>query len=212
MEPMQLPIDSIAPSGVLVGCRRIEFGDEDALRPEEAAAFSGHVAKSRRASGAARLVARCLLKQLGFPGYSIPKAASGAPIWPVGLVGSMAHDPEFAVAAVASNQDFAGVGIDVEESTSLSVDLIELVATPAECIAIRRDAFRAKLLFAAKEAVYKATFPIDGIFLEHHDVEVDLERGHAVVRDSRRVELRLIERPRIVALATIRSAARGIRT
>ena len=212
MEPMQLPIDSIAPSGVLVGCRRIEIGDEDALRAEEAAAFSGHVAKSRRASGAARLVARSLIEQLGFPGCSIPKAASGAPIWPVGVVGSMAHDPEFAVAAVASRQDFAGVGIDVEESTSLSVDLIELVATPAECIAIRRDAFRAKLLFAAKEAVYKATFPIDAIFLEHHDVEVDLERGHAVVRDSRRVELRLIERPRIVALATIRSAARGIRT
>ena len=199
----QLSIESIAPAGVLVGSRRIEMGDEHALLPEEAAAFARTVAKSRRASGAARLVARGLLERLGYPRGPVPKAASGAPVWPAGLVGSLAHDPEFAVAAIARRDNFSGVGIDVEETTDLPDDLIDLVTTPAERAAIGRDAFRAKLLFAAKEAVYKAVYPIDGIFLEHHDVEVDLPRGVAVVRGRRHVDLRVMERPRIVVIATI---------
>lgn len=208
MECMQLQIEAIAPPGVLVGCRRIEMGDEHALLPEEAAIFARNAAKSRRASGAARLVARDLLGQLGFPISPVLRAPSGAPIWPNGLVGSLAHDAMLAVGAIAREGDLAGVGIDVEDATSLSDDLVDLVATPAECVAIGKDAFLAKLLFVAKEAVYKATCPIDGIFLEHHDIEVDLARGLAIVRGGRRVDLRFIERPRIVAIATIGSAQR----
>ena len=208
MGAMQLQIEANAPSGVLVGCRRIEPGDEHALLPEEAAIFSRNVAKARRASGAARLVARGLLARIGLPSCPILKASSGAPIWPNGLVGSLAHDAVLAVGAIARHGDVAGVGIDVEEATGLSDDLIDVVATPTECAAIRRDALMAKLLFVAKEAVYKATCPIDGIFLEHHDVEVDLARGLAIVRGGRRVDLRFIKRPRIVAIATICSAHR----
>lgn len=206
MEQRQLPIASIAPAGVLVGYRRIEQGDEHALLPEEAIAFSRTVAISRRASGAARLVARNLLEQLGYPRGPVAKEPSGAPVWPAGLVGSLAHDSEFAVAAIARRDDFAGVGIDVEASTYLPDDLIDLVATRAERTAIHSDGFKAKLLFAAKEAVYKATFPIDRIFLEHHDVEVDLTRGEAFVRNGRRLDLRIMERPRVVAIATMCSA------
>ena len=60
-------IDELAASGVLVGQRLIMPGDEAALLPEEAPAFEGSVVAARRASGAARLVARNLLKQLGYP-------------------------------------------------------------------------------------------------------------------------------------------------
>lgn len=205
---MQLQIEANTPPGVLVGCRRIEPGDDHALLPEEAAIFFRNVAKARRASGAARLVARGLLARIGLPGRPILKASSGAPIWPDGLVGSLSHDAEFAVGAIARRGDFAGVGIDIEEASRLSDDLIDVVATPAECMAIARDGFMAKLLFVAKEAVYKATCSIDGIFLEHHDIEVDLAGGLATVRGGRRVDLRVIERPRIVAIATVGSAQR----
>lgn len=37
-------------------------------------------------------------------------------------------------------------------------------------------------LFVIKEAVYKATFPIDGKFLEFHDVDVDLVNASATTR------------------------------
>jgi 4'-phosphopantetheinyl transferase EntD len=39
-----------------------------------------------------------------------------------------------------------------------------------------------KLLFAIKEAVYKATYPLDHEFLEFHDIEVDLTIRRATAR------------------------------
>ena len=48
----------MAVPGILVDHRLIADGDELALLPEEMAAFAGSVLKVRRASGAARIVAR----------------------------------------------------------------------------------------------------------------------------------------------------------
>src|ERR1700732_1105809 len=58
-------IDTLAAPGIVVGKRLISDGDEGALLPEEADAFARSVMKTRRASGAARIVARKLLGQLG---------------------------------------------------------------------------------------------------------------------------------------------------
>src|SRR5262245_26274072 len=91
--------------GVMIGHRSISPGDEEALLPAEARAFAASVAKVRRASGAARIVARELLAQLGHHGCAIPKGPSGAPVWPPGIVGSLAHDARCAVAAVALARD-----------------------------------------------------------------------------------------------------------
>ena len=46
-----------------------------------------------------------------------------------------------------------------------------------------------RLLFVAKEAVYKAVATLDQIFLDHQDVEVDLAKRQAVVRNGRTVDL-----------------------
>lgn len=59
---------------------------------EEAKAFDGSVTKVRRASGAARIVARQLLARLGCAQTELPKESSGAPRWPFGVVGSLAHE------------------------------------------------------------------------------------------------------------------------
>ena len=63
----------------------------------------------------------------------------------------------------------------MEPNESLGAELVALVATPRE---IRRYAPRvveSRLLFVMKEAVYKALNPLDGHFLEFHDIEVDLD-------------------------------------
>jgi 4'-phosphopantetheinyl transferase EntD len=59
------------------------------------------------------------------------------------------------------------------------------------------------VLFTVKEAVYKAVHPLDGIFLDHHDVEVSLGAGTASIRGSRIVPFRYGVGERIVALAFI---------
>ncbi len=103
-QPLQQMIDALAPPGILVGHRLIAPGDEFALLPEEAGAFASSVVKVRRASGAARIVARELLRQFGRAPRAVPKSASGAPAWPDGIVGSLAHDAEVAIAAMASRE------------------------------------------------------------------------------------------------------------
>jgi 4'-phosphopantetheinyl transferase EntD len=194
-------IASLAVPGVLAAHRLIQPGDAQALLPAESAAFVRSVEKVKRASGAARIVARDLLARLGEAGQPIPKAASGAPLWPAGVVGSLAHDDRVAVAAVARRDSVAGLGIDVEPAEALDPDLLAIVATPHELRALHGDALRARALFAVKEAVYKAVNPVDGAFLEHHDVEVDFAAGTAAVRSGRTVRFRLAGTAHFIALA-----------
>ena len=68
--------------------------------------------------------------------------------------------------------------------------MLELIATPQELRRIADDPLRGRLLFAAKEAVYKAVYPLDRVFLEFHDIEVDLALSQAMTRTGRIVALR----------------------
>ena len=68
--------------------------------------------------------------------------------------------------------------------------MLALVATPHERRRIDDDPLKAKLLFAVKEAVYKAVYPLDRVFLEFGDIEVDLAAGTATTRTGRTLTLR----------------------
>jgi 4'-phosphopantetheinyl transferase EntD len=200
---LQQSIDALAIPGVLIAHRVISPGDELALLPEEADAFAGSVDKVRRASGAARIVARQLMTRLGQPQLAVRKAPSGVPIWPSGLVGSLAHTSQIAVAAVARREDFSSLGIDVEPADPLEADLLDLVATRSEREEISDDPHGGRLLFAIKEAVYKSVYPLDQVFLEHRDVEVNIKARWATVRTGRKVRFRYALSDQIIVLAFI---------
>jgi 4'-phosphopantetheinyl transferase EntD len=155
----------------------------------------------RRASGAARIVARTLLAQLGYANAAIPKGASGEPIWPAGISGSLAHDDRIAVAAVGRQRDVRAVGIDIEPAAPLPPEMLKLVATPRELRSIASDPLQGKLLFAAKEAVYKAVYPLDRVFLEFRDIEVDLASRTATTRTGHTIALRVCVSSHVVVVA-----------
>jgi len=100
-------------------------------------------------------------------------------------------------------RDIAAVGVDVEPAEELPLDLIDLVAAPAEQTMIGGVRFGGRLLFVAKEAVYKAVYPLDQIFLGHHDVEIDFTNRKAIVRNGRIVDLRFCISTHLAALAFI---------
>jgi 4'-phosphopantetheinyl transferase EntD len=131
----------------------------------------------------------------------LPKARSGAPVWPAGVVGSLTHDSRVAVAAVGTSRDVGALGIDVEPAEILPSELLDMVATPQERLKIDDDPYGGRLLFVAKEAVFKAVYPLDQTFLDHHDVQVDFADRKAVVRNGRVVELRFCTSAHLVALA-----------
>jgi 4'-phosphopantetheinyl transferase EntD len=200
---LQCSIDAVSLPGLLMDYRLIAEGDELALLPEEAAAFAGSVIKVRRASGAARIVARSLLARFGQRPQAIPKSTAGMPLWPDGIVGSLAHDAAVALAALAQRRDFCGIGIDVEPAGPLAPELLELVATANERARIEDDPCRGRVLFSVKEAIYKAVYPLDRVFLDHHDVEVSFATATAVVQRGRTVRFRYSVGSHIIALAFI---------
>ena len=193
-----------AHSDLLGGIRRIEQGDELALTGEECTQFRRSVARVRQASGAARRVARELLQSArAEPTWQICRQPSGAPGWPPGFVGSLSHDAEFAAALVAPTKALRSVGIDIEPSTPLSPDLIDIIATPCEQAALKDLGLDPKILFCTKEAVYKASCALDGKFLDFKDIEVCFKTQRAIIQEYYKVEIRALASPRIVALAFI---------
>ncbi len=134
---LQRSIDGMAVPGIFVDHRVIAHGDEFSLLPDELDAFVTSVEKVRRASGAARIVARELLLRLGQQQQAIPKSASGMPIWPSGIVGSLAHESEIAVAALAMRRDYSSLGVDVEPAQALEPDDLKIIATATERQMIR---------------------------------------------------------------------------
>jgi 4'-phosphopantetheinyl transferase EntD len=194
---------------VLIDHRIITEGDEQALLAEERGAFAASVVKVQRASGAARIVARELMQRAGVAPRPIVKSAGGMPAWPDGMVGSLAHDATIAVAALAKRADYLGIGIDIEPAEPLAPDLIEMVATPTERAAVRDAPLGGRLLFAIKEAVYKAAYPLDRVFLDHHDVEVDLAARTATIRTGRTVRFVYGQSSHIAVLAFIPATDMG---
>lgn len=111
------------------------------------------------------------------------------------------------MAAIALRHEFEAVGVDIEPAEPLPPDVVELVATAREHNGLNGDPLRGRLLFAAKEAVYKALYPRDRVFLEYHDIEVDFAGGKAIVSNGHVLELRFCRASHVVALAFARAAA-----
>ena len=149
---------------------------------DEAAAVAGAGAERRREFGTVRWCARTALRQLGVPAAPILHGEDRAPRWPVGVVGSMTHCAGYRAAVVARSGELRGVGIDAEPHAALPADVLELVLLDGERarLAALADAHPAlhwdRLVFCAKEAVYKAWFPATGHWLDFEDVSIAVHR------------------------------------
>ncbi|WP_202358732.1 4'-phosphopantetheinyl transferase family protein [Mesorhizobium sp. 113-3-3] len=194
---------AIAPASVRTGCRAIRDADEAHLLPEEARSISARQPAMRRASGAARWIAHRLLADIGVKDVAIPRAPSGAPLWPDRTIGSLAHDDDMAVAAVAPVGSIVSLGIDVEPAQPLPDDIFAIVATGADRTGAADQRLAGRILFAAKEAVYKAAYPLDREVLGYEDIAVDLDAGRATTKTGRKVSLAYCVAPRVVVLAFV---------
>ena len=152
-------------------------GTED-LFEIEARGIADAVARRRREFAAGRGAARRALGLLGIPPTPIPRADDRRPIWPRGIVGSISHAEGFAAAIVGRDEAFAGVGLDIEAAVPLASDLHRHILTPTElraCAAAPMvgGAPRCMAAFVAKEALYKAIYPITRRFFGFQDALVE---------------------------------------
>jgi 4'-phosphopantetheinyl transferase EntD len=158
-------IEEILPPAVVAVDTREEWLDIE-LFPEEQAAVGRAVEKRRREFVTARACARGALAQLGLPPSPIVGGARGEPRWPEGVVGSITHCTGYRACALARSHELAGVGIDAEPNAPLPEGVLEQIARPEERPLLAQLA-RAdpavhwdRVLFCAKETVYKVWFPL----------------------------------------------------
>lgn len=127
---------------------------------------------------AGRLCAEAALFSLTGCQHVVGQHADGAPVWPVGILGSITHDAYGAVALIAFRSTHRWLGIDIEP-----------LLDPAACHDVHNCCLSANeqaqlasypltrstaitLHFAAKEAYYKAVHPQLGGVMDFLDIEL----------------------------------------
>ncbi|MFF9040629.1 4'-phosphopantetheinyl transferase [Streptomyces sp. NPDC014892] len=150
------------------------------LYPEEEAVIARAVPKRRREFTLVRACARRAMEKLGVAPRAIVPGERGAPGWPDGLAGSMTHCEGYAAAALVRAVDLASLGIDAEPHDALPEGVLTAIALPAEETRLRRltadhpSVHWDRLLFSAKESVYKAWFPLTRRWLDFSEADIEL--------------------------------------
>ncbi|MFY1694844.1 MULTISPECIES: 4'-phosphopantetheinyl transferase family protein [unclassified Solwaraspora] len=168
------------------------------LYPEEEAALGNPVDKRRREFGTARRCAHEALAQLGFTGVGVPAGPRREPRWPAGVVGSITHCAGYRAAVVARSTDLVTVGIDAEPHEPLPAGVLDSITAPNEStwLAARRATHPQihweRLLFCAKEAVYKAWYPLTQRWLGFEQAYVDARPDDQTDPATGRFDARLL--------------------
>jgi enterobactin synthetase component D / holo-[acyl-carrier protein] synthase len=174
-------IEEILPPGV----KSAEAFDDllpSPLFAEEEALLARSVDKRRKEFATARACARRALGELGLPPVAVLPGERGAPQWPAGVVGSMTHCGGYRAAAVAWADDLTTIGIDAEPALPLPDGVLGIITSAEERDQLSGLADTApgmcwdRLTFCAKEAVYKAWFPLTKQWLGFKDAVVEISR------------------------------------
>ena len=173
-----LELGGLFPEGVVVEVATPEMW-EAPVYPEEEVSILNAVPKRRREFAAGRNCARRALALLGVQDRPLPMGMDRDVLWPDGIVGSISHCDDLCAVAVARRDSAAGIGLDIERGGALESGVASLICTPVEQARLKDLPSRPrtswpKLVFVAKESVYKCVFPLLRTFLEFHEVEIDL--------------------------------------
>jgi 4'-phosphopantetheinyl transferase EntD len=169
------------PEGVVTVC-----GDPDEpaqpLFPEEEALVARAVAKRRREFAKGRECARAAMERLGIHGVPLLSGTDREPLWPKEIAGSITHTRGFCAVAVAPSEHYDGIGIDAEPAEPLAENIVERICHDADrsswlAVTSIDSSVIPRLVFSAKEAVYKCQFPLTRTFLGFEDVGVNLGNG-----------------------------------
>jgi 4'-phosphopantetheinyl transferase EntD len=178
-------IGALLPEGV-VAVEAIGGVPPDPLSPEELALVANAVEQRKLDFARGRTCASRAIRLLGLEPAPILTDDSRAPIWPAGVVGSITHCRDYGCAAIARADRWSAIGIDAE---------IVQILEPAVVDQILVDAERQQLamldpatvpwpcvVFSAKEAIFKASYPSIRRWIGFHEVTVRIDpagRFHA---------------------------------
>jgi 4'-phosphopantetheinyl transferase EntD len=173
--------ERILPATVVAVATRGDVDDVE-LFPEEERAIGRAVEKRRMEFATVRACSRAAYERLGLPAAAVVPGEKGEPSWSEGVVGSITHCDGYRACALARASDVLTIGIDAEPNAPLPDGLLDDIARPEERPALDELARRTpdvcwdRLLFSAKESVYKAWFPLARRWLGFEDAVVTIDR------------------------------------
>lgn len=157
------------------------------LFPSERTQAAAFTLERRYEFAMGRQCARAALAALGFPPTEIPAGRNREPVWPAGVRGSLSHASGAWAAAVALRSDILSLGLDIDTDEALPEETAEEI--------VRRDE-RAqptpigmpielweKIVFSAKESVFKAWFPATGTWLGFPDCRIGVEDSGTITAE-----------------------------
>jgi enterobactin synthetase component D / holo-[acyl-carrier protein] synthase len=179
---MSSVLPNTGPEGENLACAEV-YSDPPGLAPmpDEEPLIARSVAKRRNEFITVRHCARIALGQLGLPPVPILKGDKGEPCWPDGVVGSLTHCAGFRGAVVARSTVVRSVGIDAEPHDVLPDGVLDVISLEAErremetMTTLPTGMHWDRVLFCAKEATYKAWFPLTQRWLGFEDAHITFD-------------------------------------
>lgn len=156
------------------------FDESDDL-PAEQAYLRNCAPRRRQEFIGCRYFARILLESLGSESTAIARGERGEPIWPTDFVGSISHTGSACFIAVGPAARFESVGVDIDTNVDLDPGIVEQICTRKEiqglesAIGLTVPVSLSKLLFCAKESIFKCMYPVTGEYWEFNWVEVSID-------------------------------------
>jgi 4'-phosphopantetheinyl transferase EntD len=172
-------LSGVLPTGTALAAAEL-YSDPPDLRPlpEEEPLIARSVAKRRNEFVTVRFCARQALGELGVDPAPILKGDKGEPCWPQGIVGALTHCEGFRGAVVGRSGEVRSVGIDAEPHGVLPNGVLDAVSLPAEraqLATLPSELHWDRILFCAKEATYKAWYPLTHRWLGFEDAHITFE-------------------------------------
>ncbi|MGH3941435.1 MAG: 4'-phosphopantetheinyl transferase family protein [Pseudonocardiaceae bacterium] len=173
-------IEKILPD-VVASVEAFDDPQDAVLFPEEEVVISRAAEKRRREFRTVRHCARLALGELGISPVAVLPGEHREPLWPPEIVGSMTHCAGYRAAAVAHRRDLLSLGIDAEPHEPLPAGVLDVIALDEErarltgLAAGERAHSWDRILFCAKEAVYKTWFPLTRRWLGFQDAAVTID-------------------------------------
>ncbi|HWF74188.1 MAG TPA: 4'-phosphopantetheinyl transferase superfamily protein [Solirubrobacteraceae bacterium] len=171
-------IELLLPAGVASVETRGAHDPGELLGPEREALGRASAGRAREFA-AGRACGRRALVDLGFEPAPILRGSDREPCWPPGVVGSITHTRGYCAAAAAPIGTIATLGIDAELHDRLTEGVRAQIALDCEAsfLAAREGdgVCWDRLLFSAKESVFKAWFPLTRRWLGFKQARIDFD-------------------------------------
>ena len=150
------------------------------LHPAEENYFSQLSSVSRKEHyRSGRICAGEVLSKLGSRGQPVLRdPQTREPLWPEGISGAITHSGKWAAAAAGKTSDVSGIGIDLEDlERQVDSRISRHVCIPEEQKWLQEcgEDFleqNLKIIFSAKESIFKAFFPFTRTYLHFHDARI----------------------------------------